>query len=240
MRKETLIDLLAGELSEEEAVVVEQHLAECRMCRVEMNALALMTHPFLSEEPWQPDAAMAGRILLRAQTGEWAASPAPPSGPSVYAATFGDEVTTPLAQSSVLSRAQTGARSLSPARPFRFVLLSWITRPLPPYATVGLALLALLVGLLLGGGAGHLSGRGVRTEAGGSDQPSRLPERSADRAPERLAARQADGDSSMQATLSARRGRVSAGAHRATRPVAFVAVYTDAMRLTTPGVRDSF
>jgi anti-sigma factor RsiW len=250
-RKETLIDLLAGELSEEEAVVVEQHLAECRACRAEMNALALMTHPFLSEESWQPDAAMADRILLRAQTDGWVASPMPTPASSVRAAGpaeeagegSGDEARTPLAQPPVSTRAQTGVRSFSTARPSWLALLSWFTRPLPSYATVGLVLLALAAGLVLGGGAGRFRGRGVPIEAGGSDQPSLSSpptERSADRTSERLAGRQADDDSSWQATAPARGGRTSTGAHNTSRPIAFVAVYTDAMRLTTPGVRDSF
>jgi hypothetical protein len=44
----------------------------------------------------------------------------------------------------------------------------------------------------------------------------------------------------MQAAFPARRGRVFTGAPSAPRPIAFVAVYTDATRLTTPGERDSF
>jgi hypothetical protein len=105
---------------------------------------------------------------------------------------------------------------------------------------VGIALLALMAGLVLGGVTSRVGGRSVPTEAGGSDQPSRPTERSGDRSTGRLAARQAEGDSSRQATLPSRRARTSSEAYSATRPIAFVAVYTDAMRLTTPGVRDSF
>jgi hypothetical protein len=240
--KETLIDLLAGELSEEEAVRVEQHLAECPACRVEMKSLALMTHPFLSEETWQPDAAMADRVLRRGQADGWVASSAPASTPAVPVHVAVPTKTTLLspAQPSASSRVQAGVRPPFPARPRRPALLSWMVRPIPSYATIGIALLALVAGLLLGGGVGTFGGRGLPTEAGGPDQPSRPRGRSAERMPERLAARQADDDSSLHAMLPARRGRASTGAHGGTRPIAFVAVYTDAMRLTTPGVRDSF
>jgi anti-sigma factor RsiW len=220
-RRETLIDLLAGELSEEETVRVEQHLAECRECRTEVNALALMTHPFLSEESWQPDAAMADRVLLRAKSAERAVSSAP--RPAVPAA-------------------PSGARQVSVARPSRPMLPAWITRPLPSYAVIGVALVALVIGLMLGGGGVRLGGRGLPSEAGGSDRPpvsSPPREQPADRTPAGLASRGTAGDSSVQAASAGRRGRDSARAQSATKPIAFVAVYTDAMRLTLPGGRDS-
>jgi anti-sigma factor RsiW len=211
MREETLIDLVAGELTEDEAVRVEQHLAECAPCRTEMNALALMTHPFVSEESWQPDAAMADRVLARAEAGGWGPSPALPSASS--------------------------------ARSWLLVPFSWIRRPLPSYATVGFALLALAVGLFLGGGTGRIAGRGVPTQARApiepSTPPSPLGERSTGRVTERLTARPAEGDSSWWALSRESQGRAATGA-RVHRPIAFVAVYTDAMRLTTPGLRDSF
>lgn len=224
-RPETLVDLLEGELSEEEAVLVEQHLTECKTCRAEINALALFTHPFVSEEPWQPDAAMCDRVLRRAQTGGWAAAPPRPSGPPVP------------------SVATTGARSRSSLRSFLQELPAWCTRPLPSYAAAGLAAVALLAGLVLGGGAVLLGGRGVPSVVGSVDPPgvTSLPaDRPAGQASARPDGRQAETDSSWQSGVPARRGQPSAGTRKAAGSHAFVAVYTDAMRLTTPGVRDSF
>lgn len=170
MRKETLIDLLAGELSEEDAVRVEQHLAECRACRAETTALALVTHPFLSEEPWQPDAAMADRILQWVPPEGRSASPAP-CAPVLAAGASDHAFVSPVVQPPVSSVVRAGARSPIRARSLWSVPLAWFTRPLPSYATLAVALLALVAGLLLGGGAGRLRARSVLTEAHHSARP---------------------------------------------------------------------
>jgi hypothetical protein len=63
--------------------------------------------------------------------------------------------------------------------------------------------------------------------------------RSVDRSSERLAGRLSEEDSLPTSTWPAPGNRSAIGARRATRPLAFVAVYTDAIRLTTPGTDDS-
>jgi hypothetical protein len=242
MPRESLIDLLSGELSEEEAVIVEQHLADCAPCRQEMEALGALTSPFVSEEPWQPDAAMADRVLARAKARGWMPSPARQPAATVSTAPSGPAA---AASQSVSPAIGTQVHPVSTSNSLFTLMLAWVRRPLPSYAAATLAIVALAAGLWLGGGAWRPVGRFV--PAGTARQappaPSPSPERSGPSGPERSAGLQANEDSVLRAstgTRGARHGRVQAGTQAGSRPIAFVAVYTDAMRLTTPGVRDSF
>ncbi len=209
VREETLIDFLSGELSEGNALGLEQHLAECKECRATVRELARVSHPFLSEAPWEPDAAMADRILRRARS----------------------EGCAPAASS----------RTVAPtARPLRRAAVwSWLARPLPSYAAAGIAGLALAVGLLLGNGGGREAGRAVPDEKAGSRQSSAPAGRSADRGPGLPAGSLPRDGTPQEPTVSERRTRGPAGGRHATRTLAFVAVYSDATGLTTPGTSDS-
>jgi anti-sigma factor RsiW len=212
MRPETLIDLFGGELAEDEAVMVEQHLAECAACRAEMNALAVTTRPFASEESWQPDAAMADRVLLRAKANGWGAKPQAFADVATRESTTRGREEAPTPAMLPLAEERPPRASRIVERSPLGMLFAWMVRPLPSYATFGVALGALVVGLWLGSGVVRFPGRSTPTE---------LNMTARNKAPGRL---------------SKTAGQTTGPASR---PIAFVAVYTDAMGLRDPEFRDS-
>jgi anti-sigma factor RsiW len=75
---EELIDRLAGEISEERAIRLEQHLAECRACTEEMRRLERLVESTRSREEWTADSQLEERLVgtLRRQhaaqaSGSW-------------------------------------------------------------------------------------------------------------------------------------------------------------------------
>jgi anti-sigma factor RsiW len=64
---EQLIDHLAGELEETEAILVEQHLAECADCRGEAREMERILAAQASGEEWCPDPALADSLWRRSR-----------------------------------------------------------------------------------------------------------------------------------------------------------------------------
>jgi hypothetical protein len=140
-----IIDRLADELGEDDAVYLEQHLADCAACRADARELSALLSATRASEGSVSDAAMENRLVgeMRRrypQGGGRDRAPAP-----------------------LLQRARTTgwARLLTP-------LMTLITRPLPGYAAFSLVLIAVTGGFWLGksGGAEMRFGE-VRGTTGG-------------------------------------------------------------------------
>ena len=129
---EALIDHLAGELPEEEAVLLEQHLAECETCRREERSLSgiLASPPEAVGSPQADGCRPATETMPAGQATD-------PAGAE------------PAWMRRVLASGA-AASARGPGSGGFPLVLSWFRRPLPAYAVVLLLLLAAGVGLWLG------------------------------------------------------------------------------------------
>ena len=73
--KEAILDRVAGEASEEKAIAVEQHLAECAACAEEARRLARLLAATGPREEWAAGSQMEERLVreLRPRVGAWTA-----------------------------------------------------------------------------------------------------------------------------------------------------------------------
>ncbi len=124
---EMIIDRLGDELSEEEAVALEQHLADCPACMAEAELLAGIHGALPPAEPWTPDPDREARLIaeMHALRGSAASRPQPRREP----AAAGDR-----------------RRHPHPRSPW----IAWFARPLPSYAAAALVMIAALGGFLGG------------------------------------------------------------------------------------------
>jgi anti-sigma factor RsiW len=60
--QEMIIDRIADELSESDAIILEQHLADCETCQVTYGSFKQLTTAAGRHEEWIPDEAMAARL----------------------------------------------------------------------------------------------------------------------------------------------------------------------------------
>jgi hypothetical protein len=124
---EMLIDRVAGELREEDAVLLEQHLAECRDCLEEHLRLSEMLASQRESEAWIASPELLPRLLASMRE--------PTPRPSVSR------------RASRFAGIRTGT---SPAWTIRSIFL----RPLPTYAAAGLIVFAVGAGIFIGRSAG--------------------------------------------------------------------------------------
>jgi len=108
--REAIIDRLAGELSEEQAIQLEQHLAECPECTVEARRLAEVLASALPCAEWVADPRIEARLV-----GE-------------------------------MRRQRASARAGSVRHGWRSLLAPRV----PTYATLGVALLCVVIGIQVG------------------------------------------------------------------------------------------
>jgi anti-sigma factor RsiW len=73
--REAILERVAGEASEETAIAVEQHLAECAACAEEARRLALLLEATGPGEAWTAGSQMEERLVreLRPRVGAWTA-----------------------------------------------------------------------------------------------------------------------------------------------------------------------
>jgi len=150
-----IIDRLADELSEEDAVLLEQHLGECESCMREAQVLTGVLRTAAEAEEWQPNPALEARLAaalhdLQAGAGLQMATGVDPGAPTV--------------------------RSAVPPAPRRGWLASLANlgfRPLPFYAAAALVLVAAAAGFWTGRGQPGETATGThRADAGWSQVPS--------------------------------------------------------------------
>ncbi|MBU1701127.1 MAG: zf-HC2 domain-containing protein [Candidatus Eisenbacteria bacterium] len=123
--RDLIIDRLADELGEEDAVLLEQHLADCADCTKEEQRLSRLLHAVLPREEWPEKSAIEDRLaaVLRQRTAAWAPAASAPAG-----------------SSALRRRISQGAQ--------QFLLL--FRQPMPIYAVFSLVLLAVTTGFWIG------------------------------------------------------------------------------------------
>lgn len=122
--REKLIDRLAGELSEEDTIQLEQHLAECSDCAEEERRLKHLLLSTVPREEWLADTAMEDRLVVELHR-----------------------------QRQGRARGQAEREHGSSADATRWTqraLPGFLRRPLPAYAALSVVLVALLAGFWLG------------------------------------------------------------------------------------------
>jgi len=227
-----LYDLAAQELDCEEAILLEQHLAECPRCRAEQEALETILITRAEAEEWTPDLEDARRLF---------ASVAPGIGRSE------DDADRAVRELSPARRAQTSGT----LRARLSSLAGFVRRPLPSYAAAGL----LVAGILLGTWTGGSGGVALLARRLFSDRPSppaanELPA-ALDGGASRAGAPQAsplpgslapaDSPTDSLSPPAERYSLADASAARATSgwDAEFVTVCSDAIRLESPSEKDS-
>jgi len=130
--REKLIDRLAGELSQEDTIQLEQHLAECSDCAEEERRLRHLLLSTVPREEWLADTAMEDRLVAELQRQREA-----PVREQAEREHKNDAYATPRTRTAV-------------ARWMQRALPGFLRRPLPAYAALSVVLVALLAGFWLG------------------------------------------------------------------------------------------
>jgi hypothetical protein len=122
---EMIIDRLADELGEEDAVLLEQHIAECRACAAEERRLGRLLQASVPREEWPEDSGLENRLASALQG---------------------------LAAAAPVSAAINAKRLPVPHRIVHWLrhFLKPVGRPVPAYAVLSLTLVGITAGFWIG------------------------------------------------------------------------------------------
>lgn len=144
--REKLIDRLADELSEEDTIQLEQHLAKCSDCTEEERRLRHLLLSTVPREEWLADTAMEDRLV--AELHRQREAPVREQAEREHKNDAYATRRTRPARTAAAPWAEEGLSSV--ARWIQRALPRFLRRPLPAYAALSVVLVALLAGFWLG------------------------------------------------------------------------------------------